>query len=102
MTNDLTLFEQEKPVISLPLKDGTLFDVEPVFYEMCKSTYKNVNVEQELKEMCMWLISNESKQKTRRGIKKFINGWLSRSNKAPKPKVDNRESFQSLHDNVKF
>lgn len=25
-----------------------------------------------------WLLSNPNKRKTRRGIEKFINGWLSR------------------------
>ena len=97
--NELSLFESET-AITLPLKGGCTYDVDKNYIAVCKDTYKNVEVEQELKKMYMWLISNESKQKTKRGIKKFINSWLSRASEKPqKPKV---QSFQSLHDNLSF
>lgn len=43
-----------------------------------KETYQAVDVEQELKKMAAWLGSNPARRKTRKGITKFINGWLSR------------------------
>ena len=99
MTNDLF---QVEAVCYLPVKGGDKFPVTKEFYQKAKDTYKNVDVKQQLMEMDMWLVSNPSKQKTKRGMTKFINGWLSRSSKAPIVKQDNRQSFQSLHDNVRF
>lgn len=67
-----------REIISLPLKDKT----EHVVYEKelneFKELYPAVDIEQELRKMKGWLISNPSKRKTKRGIMRFINNWLSR------------------------
>lgn len=68
----------QQPVFSLPLNDGSFFDVDVMDYKTWKNLYPAVNVEQELKKMYGWLDANPSKRKTRRGIKKFINSWLTR------------------------
>lgn len=70
--------------IILPLKDGTLYEVEEDDFKMWAVTYPSIDIVQQFREMYAWLVSNPSKRKTRRGIKKFINGWLSRS----KPEVE--------------
>jgi hypothetical protein len=49
-----------------------------------KELYPNVDVEQELKKMKAWSISNPSKRKTKRGMLKFVNNWLSREQDKPK------------------
>lgn len=41
--------------------------------------YPAVDVFQELRAMESWLDANPKKRKTKVGIKKFVNGWLSRS-----------------------
>ena len=41
--------------------------------------YPAVNVQQELNKMYGWLKASPDKRKTKSGINKFINGWLSRS-----------------------
>ena len=38
-----------------------------------------MDVEQELRRMVAWLDSNPTKRKTRRGIERFINSWLART-----------------------
>lgn len=38
-----------------------------------------MDVEQELRRMIAWLDSNPIKRKTRRGIERFINNWLART-----------------------
>lgn len=74
--------EPEKPApnpsgILLPLNDKTLYDVPLDKIALWKDTYPAVDVEQELKRMIAWLDSNPARRKTKRGITKFINNWLS-------------------------
>lgn len=66
------------PIISLPLNDGTEY---PVYQEQCHewaALYPAVDVMQQLRSMKGWLDANPTKRKTKRGVKTFINGWLSR------------------------
>lgn len=66
------------PVAELPLNDG---DIYPVTQEQAAewgSLYPAVDVMQQLRAMKGWLNANPAKRKTRRGILRFVNGWLSR------------------------
>lgn len=66
------------PVILLPLNDGTEY---PVSVEQCQKwagLYPAVDVIQQLRGMCGWLDANPQKRKTRRGIQRFVNAWLTR------------------------
>lgn len=64
--------------ILLPLNDKSFYDVPLEKIALWKDTYPAVDVEQELKRMTAWLDSNPTRKKTRRGIVRFINTWLSR------------------------
>lgn len=68
----------EPPVFSLPLNDGTEHGITQTDFDTYKKLYPSVDVMQELRKMYGWLDSNPAKKKTRHGIKRFINGWLSR------------------------
>ena len=78
------------PVISLPLNDGTFFDVSENDRAKWSQLYPNVDVLQQLRKMAGWCDSNPTKRKTRGGIKRFITSWLSREQdkggKAPQNK----------------
>lgn len=66
------------PVIELPLNDGSLY---PVTKEQCQEwagLYPAVDVIQQLRNMLGWLNSNPSRRKTKAGIKRFVNSWLSK------------------------
>jgi len=66
------------PAIALPLNDGTEYEVTE---EQCREwagLYPAVDVLQQLRNMRGWLLSNKDRRKTRRGISRFITGWLSR------------------------
>ncbi len=81
--NNIVCPELDKPAqdlsgIRLPLNDKSFYDVPLDKIALWKETYPGVNVEQELKRMIAWLDSNPTRRKTKRGITKFINGWLSR------------------------
>ena len=65
--------------ILLPLNDKSLYDVPVDKIALWKETYPAVDVEQELRRMIAWLDSNPTKRKTRRGIERFINNWLART-----------------------
>ena len=67
------------PIIELPLNDGTMF---PISQEQCQEwagLYPAVNVIQQLRQMRGWLDANPTKRKTKRGINRFITGWLART-----------------------
>ena len=66
------------PVILLPLNDGTDY---PVSEEQCQEwagLYPAVDVIQQLRNMKGWLIGNPGRKKTKRGIVRYITGWLAR------------------------
>ena len=42
-------------------------------------TYPAINVHQELMAMESWCDANPTKRKTKKGIKRFVNSWLSRA-----------------------
>lgn len=64
--------------IKIILNDKSFYDVPAEKIALWKETYPAVDVEQELKKMAAWSDANLSKRKTRRGIGRFINSWLSR------------------------
>lgn len=75
--------EPEQPAadlsgILLPLIDGTDYDVPLQRIEKWGGAYPAVDIKQELYKMAAWLESNPVRRKTRRGIDRFINNWLSR------------------------
>lgn len=78
------------PVISLPLNDGTFFDVLENDRSKWSQLYPNVDVLQQLRNMAGWFDANPTKRKTRGGIKRFITAWLAREQdkggKAPQNK----------------
>ena len=80
--------------ISVPLKDGDFFIPDNDYYSLLKSTYKNIDTDQEFKNIISWCVSNPSNKKTKRGVKKFINGWMNRSNEKNKP----QDNFAFLRD----
>lgn len=72
--------------ITLPLNDETEFPVTESMLVEYEGLYPSVDVRQELRNQRGWLLSEPSKRKTKRGIKKFITGWLSREqDRGPKP-----------------
>lgn len=61
------------------LNDNTTYRVAETDVSKWAELYPAVNVEQELRGMIGWLDANPKKRKTRKGIKRFINSWLSRA-----------------------
>lgn len=94
------------PVITLPLNDGSEYSVFQSQCQEWEKLYPAVDVMQEFRKMRGWLISNPDKKKTRRGINRFINSWLSReqdrggsrtsSNQPPAPAEKNYDLLGAM------
>lgn len=65
-------------VESITLNDGTEWKCTLADYEEYKRLYPGVDIDNAFREMRAWCNSNPTKRKTSRGIKRFVNGWLSR------------------------
>ena len=68
----------EPSEFSIPLNDGTVYNVPLGDIETYKSLYPGVNVSQQLRNMIGWSMGNPSRRKTKLGVKRFINSWLMR------------------------
>lgn len=70
--------EPEADVAAIILNDGSEWrPTEALFAEYVR-LYPNVDVKQQFNEMRGWCIANPQKRKTRRGVVRFINTWLSK------------------------
>lgn len=62
----------------IPLNDGSEWAVPVDDFEEWKKLYPAVDVPQQLRAMRGWSMANPKKRKTRKGITRFVNGWLAR------------------------
>lgn len=75
---------QIPPFITIITNKKEEYPITDDLVNQYKELYPNVDVEQELKKMKAWSISNPSKRKTKRGMLKFVNNWLSREQDKPR------------------
>lgn len=64
-------------VLTLPLNDGSEYPVTQSYVDEMAKLYPAVDIMQELRKMRGWCDANPTRRKTQRGIKAFINRWLS-------------------------
>jgi hypothetical protein len=68
-----------EPFIEIPTnKDGETYPVFPSLVSEYERSYPNVDIEQQLREMRAWSLSNRTKRKTKGGMARFINSWLAK------------------------
>ena len=84
------LSDSTPPVAVLPLVDGTEYPVTEKTATELSSLYPAVDVAQELRNMRGWLLANPKNRKTKAGIKRFVNGWLSREQNRARPEKQSR------------
>ena len=70
--------DNDNVFIRLELNDKSLFPIFDDDLGKWRDLYPAVNVEQELRNMVGWIDGNPTRRKTKSGIKKFINSWLSK------------------------
>lgn len=60
------------------LNDGTLYEISIEKLTLWDKCYPAVNVDGEIRKIIAWCEANPTRRKTRKGVERFINGWLSR------------------------
>jgi hypothetical protein len=76
---------EEEAVINIPLNAGE-YGVKQSQIDSWQELYPNVDVMQQLRSMKGWAQVNPRKRKTRNGVERFINSWLSaEQNKGSRP-----------------
>lgn len=70
---------EEPPVFLLTLNDGSTYGVTQSEVDRYSELYPAVDVAQEIRGMIGWLDTNPQRRKTRSGIRRFMNNWLSKT-----------------------
>ena len=70
---------EEEIEIKLILNTGELYPISREKADRWRELFPSVDVNQELKKMSSWLENNPKNRKTKSGILRFCNGWLSRA-----------------------
>ena len=68
-----------------PLKDGTEWKLTEARYKLVNDRFPLIDVDIELDKFKTWLLFNESRQKTARGMMRAIGHWMS-NDSIPKAK----------------
>ena len=79
------------PAAVLPLVDGTDFEISVEMVAELSSLYPAVDVEQQLRNMRGWLLANPKNRKTKAGIMRFVNSWLSREQNSARPAANQKQ-----------
>ncbi len=66
-------------VEAIPLNDGSGWRPKQKDYEEFCRLYPGVDVKGEIAKMRAWSLSNPTKRKTKLGVLKFVNAWLSKT-----------------------
>lgn len=69
-------------VAELPCTNNQIWRCKQSFYDELSSLYPNVDLAQEFNAMRGWLLTNN--RKTLRGMTRFVNSWLNRSQNSSK------------------
>lgn len=72
------------PVITIPLNDNTEFPIDEKQFKEWVDLFPAVDVKQELRNAKAWCLANPSRRKTKRGVKSFLTGWLTRTQDKPR------------------
>ena len=97
--SELKKSPSEPVLISIPLNDGTYQNVVQSEINNWQQLYPAVDIMQQLRNMVGWSESNPKKRKTKLGINRFINSWLSRAQdkgqyqQTPKPGQANNNDW---------
>ena len=78
------------PVAVLPLVDGTDFEISVETVAELSGLYPAVDVAQQLRGMRGWLLANPKNRKTKAGIMRFVNSWLSREQNSARPAANKK------------
>jgi len=71
-------------------RDGTDFEISVETVAELSGLYPAVDVAQQLRSMRGWLLANPKNRKTKAGIMRFVNSWLSREQNSARPAANQK------------
>ncbi len=82
----------------MPLKNGDDYVVTENDVKEFEQLYPGIDIDAQMRKALAWLTNNKQKQKTKRGMPRFLNGWINRAYEqfveepkaranAPKPQI---------------
>ena len=77
--------EKERVIFEIPTNTGEGYPFFQSDIDFYKSLYPSVDIAQEMRKMVGWSNANPAKRKTKGGMKRFVNAWLSREQDKYKP-----------------
>lgn len=77
--------EKEQAIFEMPTNTGEGYPFFQSDIDFYKSLYPSVDIAQEMRKMVGWSNANPAKRKTKGGMKRFVNAWLSREQDKHKP-----------------
>lgn len=77
--NESEKLQTEEIAISIPLLGNEEYNISKTEVNQMEKYYPAIDVMEELRKCAAWNYSNPKNRKTKRGIMRHINGWLSRA-----------------------
>ena len=75
---------------------GALYPIYPADIDHWKKVYPSVDILKELRKMLGWLEANPTRQKTQKGIKRFVAAWLAKEQDKAPPKKNSSYDIDEL------
>jgi hypothetical protein len=69
---------QAPSVLMLPVNDGSEYPITQADIDEWQQAFPNVDVNQQMMAMRLWLKDNPTRRKTKKGIRRFVTNWLDR------------------------
>lgn len=82
----------KQAIFELSLNDKSLYPIYDTDIDYYSNLYPNADVKQCFRGMIAWLDAHPAKRKTKRGIKAFINSWISKEQDRYKPSIEPAKS----------
>lgn len=99
ITKEKNCSQVQNALFELPLNvKNTFYPITQEMIDHYKELYPNVDIEQNFRNMIGWLEANPTKRKTKTGISRFINAWLSKEQDRgnnPIVKSDNKKVIKN-------
>nr|DAM81602.1 MAG TPA: replisome organizer [Caudoviricetes sp.] len=104
-SSKLKACKKEPAVFELPTNTGEAYPFYSSDIDSYKSLYPAVDVEQEMRKMIGWLDANPTRRKTKTGMKRFVNNWLSSEQDKYKPVISAQKkskfnNFEQRNDEI--
>lgn len=85
------------PVETIPLRDGTVFTITDTLAREMAGLFPQVDIMAELRAMRAWCIASPDRQKTARGVLRFVTAWIAKSQRDAMEKTYAKTSERNLY-----